>query len=320
MTQNQIKQLVSFCFIFVILLFGFERCIDFVVRQSNYGYYGKINKIANHEADPKIAFFGSSVGDVSLDPKVISRNTGFSAYNFCIDGTRFIQYNGLIKELNSYSENCELVVLAETFFTLSGVDQLTEVDRFLAHVSIENVYTSLYEVQPELLWKIKYIPFYKFVIAKQGYYKAAAYGLKTSFSASKEVDSLNGFTPKDKNWEVGLDELNKYSLPIDIQINRATVNQYRKTIKELRNRGRKVLIIIPPIHEAGLKLLPDLGKVISVLDSMQEDGVYFRNFSRIKMSEEKRYFYNNSHVNRSGAEVFSSILSQSVDSILVKQD
>jgi len=299
----------------MVVLTGIEWIVLWGVRKSHYSHYYKVNQIASHETDPQIACFGSSVGEVSLNTTLLENETGFSVYNFSLDGTRFRQYNGLIQELNDYSVNCKLVIMAETFFSLSSIDQLTEPDRYIAHLDNDHIYQSLHDIQPELTWKLRYVPFYKFIVAKQSYYRASFLGLK-EFRAAASTDSLKGFTPKYKEWESDLDSLNKNSLPIDIHVDNATVQIYKRTIDALRRKGRKVLIIIPPIQSDGLKLLPGLSAVRKKLASLQGNGVYFRDFSVSDISLDKRYFYNNSHVNSKGAKVFSERLGLVIDSLV----
>jgi hypothetical protein len=316
MDTPQLKKSFLFCLGLVVILVAIDRLLAYGVAHSPYTYYHKVNLIANHEADPQIACFGSSVGDVALNPTVLKDITGYSAYNFCIDGTRFKQYNGLIETLNDYANNCQLVIMAETFFSLSGIDQLTDADRFLAHIDNDHIYRSLYSIQPALAWKMRYVPFYKFVVARQVYYKASALGLKATFDGQEVGDPLLGYTPKYKSWETGLDSLNRISKPLSIQIDSSTVREYRSTIALLRKKGKKVLIIIPPIHAQGLALLPGLDVLRKTLASMEGEGVYFRDFSSCDLSADKRYFYNNSHVNDLGAKAFSAKLALSLDSIM----
>jgi hypothetical protein len=316
MTKDQGKRALLFCFLLVAILLIVEWGVDAGAGQSHYSHYYKVNLIANHQADPVISCFGSSVGEVALASDILERKTRHTVYNFCLDGTRFMQYNGLIRELNEYSDSCALVVMAETFFSLSSIDQLTEVDRFIAHISNDNIYGSLHAIQPELSWKLKYVPFYKFVVAKHSYYKASALGLRAQLGKVQWTDSLKGYTPRNKEWEADQDYFNTIAEPVPIKIDSAVVREYRKTIDALREKGRKVLIIIPPIQENGLRLLPDLEAVRKILASMQGDGVYFRDYSRSDLSYDKKYFYNNSHVNATGAEIFSARLASSIDSIM----
>ncbi|MDX2045322.1 MAG: hypothetical protein SFU87_00960 [Chitinophagaceae bacterium] len=316
MKWPSVKLCLLFWAILFAVLFIMGEIIDLGVRKSNYSHYYKINLLANKRADPEIAVFGSSVGEVGIDPRVIENITGKRTYNYSIDGTRFLQYRGLVKELNESSASCKLVIFTETFFSLTKVDQLTEADRYMAHIRNNSIYESLYDVQPELAWKLKYIPFYKFVVMKHPYYKASILGLKSWIKNILPDDSLKGYTPKYRTWETGLDSINKSSKPVTIILDSITIEKYRLTIRELKHKGRKVLIIIPPVHKDGLALLPNLDVLRKALSSFEEEGVYFRDYSVNGISEDKSYFYNNSHLNDAGAKKFSGLLAGDINKLL----
>jgi len=309
-------------FLFCLILFAFLWCIDkfiaYGASRSPYSYYHKIALIGAHKTDPEVAVFGSSVGEVAVNASQLSAQTNRTAYNLCIDGTRFLQYNGLIREFNQYSTHCKLVVMAETFFSLSKIDQLTEPDRYLAFIDKPNIYQSLHDIQPDLTWKLKCVPFYRFVVAENQYYKASFLGLKHILTKALENDSLLGFTPRYKEWETGLDKFNSTSKRMDITVDSATVSEYMQTLIALRKKGKKVLLIIPPIQEDGLKLL-GMNELRKTLSSMEGEGIYFRDYSSIDLSRNKKYFYNNSHLNAKGARAFTGRLALTIDSILINK-
>src|ERR1041385_4065284 len=100
MKPNRVIQVIVFWLVLGLLLFCIEYGVKLGVRNSTYAQYAKVNIIADHKAKPTIAIFGSSVGEVGLNARMINDSLHTSAYNFSIDGTRFTQYKGLISELN----------------------------------------------------------------------------------------------------------------------------------------------------------------------------------------------------------------------------
>lgn len=316
MKWQRVKINCLFWGILFVILFILSEIIDFGVRKSDYAHYYKVNLIGDKRIDPEIAVFGSSVGEVGVQPTIIESISHKKTYNFSIDGTRFIQYRGLIEELNKNSNTCKLFIFVETFFTLSKVDQLTAADRYMAHISNDRIYESLYDVQPELTWELRYIPFYKFVAMNHSYYKASIIGLKSWFMHTSFNDPLKGYTPKYKSWEYDMDSLNKHTSPINIIIDSFAINRYRQTIRELESQGRKVMIIIPPFQTDGLKLIPNLDILRKTFASLAGKNVFFKDYSLNSLSADKSYFYNNSHLNDEGAKRFSIQLSQDINTIL----
>lgn len=289
-----------------IILFGIQALLDKGVRQSGYGYFNKINLLAEHKLDPEIAIFGSSVSEVGLDPAIIKISTGLETYNFSIDGTSFVQLNGLLKEFSRYSKKCKIVILTEFFQSFEKRSQLTEVQRFAAHISNDNIYNSLYSVQPDLAWKIRNIPFYKFIVIEHPYYKASLLGWKKMVLNTPEMDTSMGFYPKNLSWDPEMDNINKKTKPIFIKVDKEIVEEYRKTLQLLKENGRKVIILLPPIQKDGRTLISNLEFFKATCKELAGDDIYFLDCSSMELTENKEFFYNNAHVNRKGSIIFSN--------------
>jgi hypothetical protein len=316
MKARNILRIIIFWLILGILLSCVEFIIQLGVRNCNDAQYAKVNIVAGHKIRPRIAVFGSSVGEVGINARMINDSLHASTYNFSIDGTRFIQYKGLISELNEYDDSCKLVIFVENFFTLMPVNQLTEVDRYIAHIDNDHIYESLHQVQPGLVWKLRHVPFYKFIGMKHTYYKSAMLGLKNLKRGFQLTDPYLGFTPRNITWQADTDSLNKVGTKIPVSVDSGLYNSYKTTIQQLLQNGRKVLIIIPPFYKDGLRLLQDLDSERKAFKSLEGNGVYFIDYSDCNLSPDKKYFYNNSHLNSMGADIFTHMLLGDIKKVL----
>jgi hypothetical protein len=316
MQRNTILRVVFFWVILAGLLTGIEYVIQLGVRNCSYAQYAKVNIVAGHKAKPQIAIFGSSVGEVGVNARMINDTLKTASYNFSIDGTRFMQYKGLIQELNDYDDSCRLVIFAENFFTLTPIDQLTEVDRYIAHINNDHIYESLHQIQPELVWKLRNVPFYKLIAMKHSYFKAALIGLKDLRNGQKITDPYLGYTPRDIPWQADMDSLNRIGKIRDVIVDTAIFNDYKTIVQQLQKKGRKVLIMIPPVYKEGLRLLQNLEAERTAFKSLEGNGVYFIDYSNCILSQDKKYFYNNSHLNSVGADYFTQMLVGDIQKIL----
>lgn len=314
--RKNLQRILLFWLLLGVLLFGIDYIIQAGVRNCTYAQYNKVNIIAGHKVNPHIAIFGSSVGEVGVNTRMISDSMNALAYNFSIDGTRYMQYKGLISELNHYADSCKMVIFVENFFTLTPIHQLTEVDRYIAHINNNRIYESLYQIQPDLVWKLRYVPFYKLIAMKHSYYKAALGGLKNLKNGMTLTDPYLGFTPRDISWQADMDSLNRLGNKIEVSIDTVIFNAYKETVQQLQKKGRRVLIIIPPLYKEGLQLLHNLEAERAAFKSLVGNGVYFIDFSDCNLSRDKKYFYNNSHLNSIGADIFTQMLLNDIQSIL----
>jgi hypothetical protein len=316
MKPKRVIRVIVFWLFLGVLLSCFELGVKLGVRNSTYAQYAKVNIIADHKAKPQIAIFGSSVGEVGVNARMINDSLHTPAYNFSIDGTRFQQYKGLINELNEYDDSCKLVIFAEAFFALSPVNQLTEVDRYIAHVDNDNIYQSLYTIQPGLVWKLRHIPFYTFVAINHTYFKASVEGLTNLKNRNQFYDPYLGYTPRNITWQADMDSLNKQGKLLEVVVDSNILKGYTEVVHSIQKKGRKVLIIIPPIFKDGLQLIHNLDLQRAAFKSLEGNGVSFIDYSNCVLSNDKKYFYNNTHLNNVGADAFTQILLGDVQKII----
>lgn len=304
----------KFCSVFILILALISFVVDSGVKKSTDEQTGKVNLIMNHEIDPNLIVFGSSVGEVGLNSNLLSRQTGLTVYNCSIDGTPYIQYKGLLDEFNNYSRNCRYVVFMESYFSFQKIYGVSSADRYLAWIKNPNIFESLHYLQPDLIWKCRYIPFYKYVAVSHVYYKNSVSGFKTNFTHHHSGDSLNGFRPVFRKWESDRDEILKNMKPFPIEIDPDIINKYVATILSIEKNNKNVIIVLPPIYFKISRQLTDFTPLRKTLDSISKlTGAKFIDFSSTDICEHKNFFYNSNHLNDLGSEKFTQQLADSLD-------
>ena len=295
--------------------------LDIGVRHSDFEQTGKVNKICSHTIDPDIIIFGSSVSEVGINSSMLSKKTGLAVYNASLNGTRYMQYKGMIEEFNEYSKKNKTVVLVETYFSFEPSNSLAFADRYFSRLYNKFLYNDLYDMQPDLVWKSKYIPFYKYIALSKDYYKNAAIGLKNILTKKIKQDSLFGFASVDRNWEADADEAIKNTKFFNILIDSTIEKNYINTIVKLQKNDKKVVIVLTPMYFKILNTKTNFTPLRNELIKIAKiTGVTFLDFSNSKISNDKTNYYNTNHLNHKGANIFSSILSDSINSIINKSE
>lgn len=302
MNKGNIIKTILFWLLVATVLYLIETLIGTGIKNSSYSHYYKVNLICGNSIKPQVAIFGSSVGEVGISSPKMAELLNKSCYNFSIDGTRFLQYNGLIKEHAHNNDSLELVILAETIMNLENNKAVTSIDRYVANISNSNIYQSLRDVQPDLAFKVRYVPFYKFIIMEHPYYKASMIGWANKLRKTDLSDPNLGFTPKYTDWQVDVDELNNNSKPIIMGLDSFILDKYRSTIRLLNKKNIKVLIVFMPTYIKGQELMLNMDAYRNTYAAMQNPLVQFYDMTSDTMCTNKANFYNNSHVNSAGAE------------------
>lgn len=317
MNQN-LKTTFLFCLgLFFILLLA-DKFISFGVSKSEFRDIGKINKIIRHIKLPEIAIFGSSVSDAGVNSPLIQRLTGLSTYNFSFGGTRFMQYKGLISELNTNNQTTKVVIFAETYFSFSPVSALTTFENYLPGIDKDNIYEPLFAIQPDLVWRCRYIPFYKYTFVPHTYYLSSFDGWKRFLLNSQSVDSLLGFGPVYRDWEPDQDEALKKAKFFTVQIDSEIVQKYISLVLDLKKNGRSVALILTPIYTEISKKLTDFNPIRKTLKEISlKTQTPFWDFTSTSICTNKSYFYNSNHLNKTGADLFSRMLADSIKTIKI---
>jgi hypothetical protein len=318
MAQKNIVNSLLFLSILVAILISLEETLIYGVKAVRENQIGKVNIIAAHEFDPQIAVFGSSVSEVGVNPNILSKITAKSCYNFSLNGTSFYQYRGLIDEFLSYSRKSNIIILSEAYFSFSKNEAINSPDIYLAHIDNATISDPLFEIDNDLIWKIKYVPFYRFIAASHIYYKHAAHGLLNNLKSIKDNDSFNGFSPVYRGWEIDADEAIKKTGKFKIIINPYVLSLYIAQVRCIQKHGIKVVIILTPIYRKALEMATDFNPLYDALLRIKyETNATILDFSSCELTKDKSVFYNSNHLNYKGAVKFSQILGDSLNKLFL---
>jgi hypothetical protein len=310
----------NFLFFFcgLYLLFSLiDMVISFGIKHSDYGEFGKVNKIMDKQYKPTIAIFGSSVGENGINPNIITKKTGLSAYNYSLIGTSLLQYNSLLNEFNDGNTTTKVILIADNYELLTKRTGITDAKYYTTYIQNENIYQSFYTLQPKLANSCKYVPFYKFVVADHIFYKSAFIGLKNYFTQKNNIDSLKGQIADTHH--INQNELNRLigMNNFRVNVNDTSIKCLNALFKKAQSKNQKVILLLTPIYIAGINKIENIDELRSVVKKVtsQYSNVTFLDYSISNLSYEKSFFFNAMHLNNTGANYLSHILANTTDSI-----
>lgn len=295
--KKNLLRVVVFSFVTLILLYALQLGIDYRYYKNSSSKYSKLMR---HELDPDVILFGPSTVIKHYNPSIIRRNTGFSVYNMGYDGMFSLQSSGLIYEFLTYTKNCKYVVIGGIHF-LDRDWVIARTDLFYAYLNNENIYQSLYDIEPKKIALAKYLPGYKLTLLNKTFYKNLVI---------KKDDTICGYEPINDTTP------NFVKMkPVDYKIDDYVVSKLRIEIDDIVKKGIKVIIVVPPIYTEGYHLLIQMDAIIEKYKSMVGENVFFINYSKHPMCKEQRYFNNYTHLNVLGSTKFSEIFSDDLIAI-----
>ncbi|MEJ8801760.1 hypothetical protein [Pontibacter sp. H249] len=293
-----IGKCIIFCLGFLLIGTLIEKYIFSVAKKSTIGQSGKVAMIMNHTVDADMAIFGSSVALVHFNSNILEKTTKYSVYNLGMDGNALQQYAGLLEEFNTYS-NAKVVVIAGTNSEFGNRNLLYEPQYYAPYISNSKIYKyfSFIDLRTSLL--LRYLPFYSFTLFDSNYYKEI-------FSQDNlKGEILKGYFPKNQAWEE-----KETNFIIKDKIDSESIKKYTDIIEKINLKGRKVVLVLAPIYIKGQKQLVNLDQVREVYKDLAGANNIFLDFTKSNLCYKKELFYNNTHLNATGADLFSQEFSK----------
>ena len=305
---------IRYSIVFVAILLCFLALIDKAVTQgvkfSEVGQTGKINQLFLHKVNHEVVMFGASNGEVGFDAKLYSSLTGREAFNMCIDGTDISQYADLVKELCDYSDTKE-VMFALSPNGMFPAKLPTEINRYLVWVNNKYISNNALYHNYENFKRIQYVPFYKFTVYNSIFYRTAASGWAKELLKfnNNSCYKTNGWNPMKVNWKIEKNQVIGDS--IMLHINHQSLNVLEDLLKLLKSKNKKARIIIMPCEGSALAKFKNYRHYSELLQKLSlKYSVPFFDTNIDKTFADRSYFYNYTHLNTKGAQIFTRMLAQ----------
>lgn len=303
-----IKQILLFLLPIILISYFADSYISTNLKKSNSfaeKEYSTWNAIIDGKINSDIVIYGSSRAWRHIDPTMISKNLNVSTYNLGIDGHNFwLQYlrHSLLLENNTRPK---IIILSLDVFTLQKVNDLYNSDQFLPYMlwndKIKNA-TISYEGFKSIDYVIPLLRYF-------GKGNAVQVAMKTK----NKVERIKGYQGKDQQWNTDFDKAKNSMKKYEKELDSASIILFERFLNECISKDIELVFVYSPEYIEGQKFVRNRREIISFYKKISEKfNIPFYNYSNDAISYQKKYFYNASHLNKTGAELFTKKLIDSL--------
>jgi hypothetical protein len=303
-----IRQISLFLLPIILLSYFADKYISTNLKKSNSfaeKEYSTWNAIIDGKINSDIVIYGSSRAWKHIDPSMISKALGVSTYNLGIDGHNFwLQYlrHSMLLEKNTKPK---IIILSLDVFTLQKVDDLYNSEQFLPYMlwndKIKNA-TISYNGFKSIDYEIPLVRYF-----------GRGTAIQTAMKTNNTLERIRGYQGQDEQWNDDFNKAKKARKNYQKALDSATIVLFEKFLLECKSKNIKLLFVYSPEYIDGQKFVKNRGKIISIYQEFsQKYNIPFYNYSYDTISYQKKYFYNASHLNRTGAELFTKKLIDSL--------
>jgi len=312
-----IYRFIIFVLPFVLLAYPVDIFLSHNLKKTNE-YAGEIevwNDIYNGNINADILIYGSSRAWTHINPTIIGDSLKMSSYNLGIDGHAFELQYFRHKEYLKHNRNPKVIILSLDIFGLDKKTELFNKNQFLPFMLWNTdiyKYTSTFKGYN---WFDYNLPLIRFLCNQ----KATIHSLISIFKTNNKKFRTKGFKGKKQIWDGKFEKAKKQLGSYKANIDKYSFNLFEQFIQECKTKNIKLILVYTPEYIEGQKFIANRAEVISIYDSLaRKYNINFIDYSNDEICTQKQNFYNATHLNYKGADIFTSKLVNDIKKSLQK--
>ena len=299
-----IKRISFFLLLWILITGIVDICITKMIRQSVVREFIIWDDIFNSRITANMIVLGSSKAYAHYNPIVFDSVLHTDFYNLGLNGKRIdmdiFRYHQYKKYKNHQPEYIIWDIMQQSFDCSGGYGD----EQFMPYIYDEDVWNAIHNPSHNITIIERYLPLLRYW--KRDMIKS--YPQSGSLTHKGYIKEYTKFDSKD------LRKINNHS--IHCSYNHSIINDFIKTIREMKSDGSKVIIVFSPFYYLGQEKIIDNDKLIDTVSWIaQNEHCYLLNYMNHPINNDSTLFKNAYHLNCYGADVFSEILAHDLDSI-----
>ena len=291
-----------------VVAYGLDLVITRNLRHSDARMFSTYNAIYSDSLTCDAVVMGSSRGLMQYDVAILDSIVGLNTYNISVDG-RCIDAEVVIYDLyRQHAPQPRLVIQNIDYGTLQ-MSNGYEREQYLPYLRRDNVYR-LTRPTECFSWADRYLPLVRYA----GYHEVVKEGLGIHNKLNRP-EMYKGYVANDSKWDgtafAHIDTLGAVYNPEAIAI-------FDRYLHRCKEEGIRVVMVYAPIYIGVTEKMGSAADTMFAIYRQFADRYDYPilNYTFDSICHDTLNFYNASHLNRRGAELFSTKLAHDLKELL----
>ena len=148
------------------------------------------------------------------------------------------------------------------------------------------------------------------LIRYYGNYDAVETALRFSLGhLSNPITRVKGYQGRDEVWNSDFDNAKASIKRLEVTLDKPTLVLFENFLKECKSNNIKLIFVYTPEYIEGQKFVSNRSQIMELYKKYSKQyQIPFYDFSNDSISYQKKYFYNASHLNKIGSQLFTKKL------------
>jgi hypothetical protein len=314
--KNFLYHIILFFFPIVTLAYFIDVFISNCLKKSNTKdcqEYTSWNAIIEGKLDAEILIYGTSRARGNLVPSIIEKEFGMNVYNLGIDGHNIHIQNLRHRLALKYNAKPKLIIQTVDIETIEK-GKLFVSDQFLPYMLWDNEFKTT-------LSKYEGFSRYDYTLPLVRYY-GKFYTIRTAMKSflipksnlKERVEGFQANTPP--VWKNPFNNPNLSINVFDVKIDSPALALFDAYLRSCKENNLDVVIVFPPTYYKMTDLISNHKDIVTIYNQLAKKYDYnFIDYTQDSICFDQKYFTNATHLNETGANLYSQILSQKIKRI-----
>ena len=301
------KILLFTCFI-IFCAYGLDMFMSWRLRTNENRIYAAWNQIYNSDIDYDLVVNGSSRAWTQYSPLILDSILGINSFNLGIDGSAI---NRQIIKYRKYRDlhGAPLFLIQNIDLGTMGYTNGYEREQFFPYFFYDKDLMLEYDQYENFSFMEKYCPCYRYLGYKEVLLEALFHDNTKHYFEYLTKGYLGRWDKWNGSQLAKLDE-------VECACDTNAIKIFEDFLYEVTLGGTKVIFVYAPVYyEVRAKMINEQ-QMFEMYDSIAKKfDIPILDYNDIPICYDTTYFYNGTHLNRIGAEMFSTKLAHDIDSI-----
>ena len=270
--------------------------------------YAAWNQVYNDSTCYDLVINGSSRAWTQYNPLILDSILDLNTFNLGIDGS------AINRQLIKYKKYCELH--GNPKFLIQNIDLGTmsytmgyDREQFFPYFFYDRDLIKQYDQYEDFSWGEKYIPCYRYL----GYGDVMTEAIFKDNKSHYFKHITKGYSGKDESWDG--EQLTQMDVVIcDMDSN--AIKIFEDFLLQVVQTGTKVIFVYAPIYSGAREKMVNEEEMFAMYDGIAKKfDIPILDYNDVSLCYDTIYFYNATHLNRVGAELFTTQLARDIDSL-----
>ena len=268
--------------------------------------YSTWNDIIDGKVNSDILIYGNSRAWVQFNSVMMTDSLHLPTYNLGIDGHNFCLQYLRHRMLLKYNSKPKVIIVSIDMFSLQKRKDLYNLEQFLPYMLWDSEIkkaTSSYKGFVFMDYEIPLVRYY-------GRTEAIETAIRFySGHLSNPICRVRGYQGRNESWNTDYDKAKLTMKSYETKLDFETVFLFERFITECITENIKLVFVNAPEYIQGQKYVKNRAEVLAIYTKFSKQyNIPFYDYSNNPISFQKKYFYNSVHMNKTGAELFTAKL------------